>query len=137
MIELVYVSSAVRPFTPEELAALLEKSRRNNAHAEISGMLLYKDGNFMQALEGPERAVDALRAKIAEDPRHRGMLTLLRRAITERSFAAWAMAFHDLNLSGDGAPPGYSEFLNTPLTREEFVDPSRCQKLLLTFKRSM
>jgi hypothetical protein len=34
--------------------------------------------------------------------------------------------------------PGYDEFLNTPLTDERFSsDPTRCQRLLNTFKRSM
>jgi Sensors of blue-light using FAD len=137
MIELVYVSSAVRPFTPEQLAALLEKSRENNARAGLTGMLLYKGGNFMQALEGEEEAVKSLHAKIAADPRHRGMITLMTRPIAERSFADWSMAFRDLASPADKDIPGYSEFLNTPLTGEEFADPGRCQKILLTFKRAM
>ena len=34
-------------------------------------MLLYKDGEFMQALEGDEAQVHSLSAQIAKDPRHK------------------------------------------------------------------
>jgi len=48
------------------------------------------------------------------------------------------MAFHDLGAPEARTVPGYSEFLNTPLTRTEFsANPTRCQRLLGTFKRSM
>ncbi len=36
------------------LGSLLETCRRNNTAAGVTGMLLYKDGNFMQVLEGEE-----------------------------------------------------------------------------------
>ena len=39
-------------------------------------MLLYKDGNLMQVLEGEESAVRALYAKITADDRHRGHMIL-------------------------------------------------------------
>jgi hypothetical protein len=52
MFSIVYVSSALKPFSKTDLLTLLEKSRENNTSLGISGMLLYKDGNFMQVLEG-------------------------------------------------------------------------------------
>lgn len=48
------------------------------------------------------------------------------------------MGFKDLGAPGVSQPPGYTEFLNTPLTAEEFSsEPTRCQKLLSTFKKAM
>lgn len=138
MFELVYVSSAVVPFTTEELLAILAKSRENNARAGLTGMLLYKDGNIMQALEGEERAVREVHARIQRDPRHRGMLTLIQGPIAERQFPQWSMGLRDLRSPEVMATPGISPFLNTPLTGQEFSsDPTRCQRLLLTFKRAM
>jgi hypothetical protein len=61
MFHLVYASSAARPFTTLELQAFLEQARQKNARFGVTGMLLYKDGNFMQALEGDHGVV----AKIA------------------------------------------------------------------------
>ena len=101
-------------------------------------MLLYKDGNFMQALEGEEGAVRALYERIRVDPRHGGVITLLEDHSEERQFPDWFMGFRDLKAPEERDAPAYSEFLNTPLTGQEFSDePTRAQKLLLTFKRTM
>ena len=135
---LVYVSSAVELFSPEDLLRLLETSRRNNERDDITGMLLYKDGNFMQALEGERHTMEALHARIQRDARHRGLTTLLQGELRARAFPGWSMAFRDLRSPGVSATPGFSEFLNTPLTGEEFAgDPTRAHRLLLSFKRSM
>jgi hypothetical protein len=138
MFFLAYVSSAVTPFTPAELRELLAKSHENNGQSNISGMLLYKDGNFMQVLEGEERDVRTLFDKIGRDRRHRGVLTLLQGPLAERQFPDWSMGFRDLNAADVMAVPGYDEFLNTPLTDPRFAsEPTRCQRLLTTFKKSM
>ena len=60
-------------------------------------MLLYKDGNFMQALEGPDDAVRALFATIRSDERHRGVILLLEQQIEQRSFSDWTMGFQNLS----------------------------------------
>jgi hypothetical protein len=138
MISVVYVSSAARPFSNSELVELLNKSRVRNEAIGITGILLYKDGNFMHAIEGEEQPVNALLARIERDPRHRGMLILLKEQIEQRRFPDSSMAFRNLESSEALALPGYSEFLNSPLTGEEFAKhPSRCQRLLLVFKRDM
>jgi hypothetical protein len=101
-------------------------------------MLLYKDGNFLQVLEGEEETVRNLYTKIGGDPRHHGLLTLIQGPLAERQFPDWSMGFRDLNSPDVQSMPGYTEFLNTPLTGAEFsADPTRCQKLLMTFKRTM
>lgn len=138
MFFLVYISSATQPFSVDDLSTLLAVSRKNNAELGITGMLLYKDGNFMQVLEGDERTVRALYEKIGVDPRHSGEITLLQGFVDERQFPDWSMGFRDLNSPEIRATQSYNEFLNTPLTGQEFSgDPSRSQKLLLTFKRTM
>ena len=138
MFFLIYVSSAVKPFTQSELAELLRTCHQNNSARGISGMLLYKDGNFMQLLEGEEEAVRRLYEKIAGDPRHRGELVLLQGAQAERQFPAWSMGFRDVSAAGAAGSPGYNEFFNTEFTGEEFsAHPTRAQKLLLSFKKKM
>ena len=138
MFSLVYVSSATLPFSGEDLRDLLATCRKNNAELRVTGMLLYKDGNFMQVLEGDEEAVRGLYARIEEDPRHGGEITLQQGFTEERQFPDWSMGFRDLDSPEERSTPGYSGFLNAPLTGREFSgNPSRTQKLLLTFKRTM
>ena len=137
LYSLVYVSSATKPFSVDELRTLLERTRANNTRRSISGMLLYKDGNFMQALEGEEATVKGVYGTIAQDPRHTGAIMLLKGPIETRAFAEWSMGFRDLRADTAGVE-GYSAFLNTPLTSAEFLaEPSRAQKLLLMFKQKM
>jgi hypothetical protein len=134
----VYVSSAVELFSEQELTTLLEKSRKNNGTLDITGMLLYKDGNFMQLLEGPKEAVLALVAKIKLDTRHRGIIVLLHEDHAEREFNQWAMGFKKLDSDASLEVPGYSDFLDLPLTSEQFLlNPSKALKLLLNFKKVM
>jgi hypothetical protein len=135
---LVYVSSATELFDRSELDDILAVSRRNNAAVGLTGMLLYKDGNLMQVLEGDEQAVRATYTRISADPRHRGLIVLLDERAEQRDFEDWTMAFRDLESTEVRDVPGYSEFLNTPLDSHELVsDPSAARQLLRTFKRSM
>jgi hypothetical protein len=134
----VYVSTAARLFEKTELLQLLEQSREKNARLAVTGMLLYKDGNFMQAVEGNDDAVRGLLTTIRRDPRHHGYMTLLRGEIGRRQFPDWSMGFQDLGSPEVHANPGYTEFLNAPLTFAEFgADPSKARRLLKTFKQSM
>ncbi|MEO5819763.1 MAG: BLUF domain-containing protein [Vicinamibacteraceae bacterium] len=135
---LVYVSSATVLFSKEELLALLASSRENNHRLGVSGMLLYKDGNLMQVLEGERDTVRGLYARIATDPRHKGVLLLMEGSCEARQFEDWSMAFRDLTASDEEVVAGYNEFFNTPLTAAAFAaNPSRAQKLLMTFRRAM
>ena len=138
LFQIVYTSRATKLLTPEELRQLLAESNQRNSKAGITGLLLYKDGNFMQVLEGEEDAVRNLFNHVSRDTRHRGVLVLLRAPIEKREFPDWSMAFRDLNSAESKAIPGYSEFLNSPLTGKEFSsDPTRTHKLLLLFKKNI
>jgi hypothetical protein len=134
----VYVSSAVVPFSKEELQKLLTKSRENNTALGITGLLLAQDGNFMQMLEGPEQPVRDLAAKIHKDPRHKGLITLLEERTDKCQFPDWKMGFRDLQSPRSEHPLGFSEFLNTSLGSDEFVkDPTKCYRFMMTFKKSL
>ncbi len=93
MLSLVYLSSATRPFSQPELDALLDKSRTNNTRDDISGILVYRDGDFLQVLEGPEDKVRAAFARINRDDRHNRVMVLDESNIDERAFGDWSMGF--------------------------------------------
>jgi hypothetical protein len=138
MFFLVYVSSAVTLFPEKELIDLLEISRCNNRALGVTGMLLYKDGNFMQFLEGPKENVLSLMEKIKKDPRHRGVITLMQQEHEEREFPEWAMGFKKMDSGTLPKIPGYSDFLDLPLTSEQFLlQPTKSLRLLLNFKNIM
>jgi hypothetical protein len=138
MFHTVYASSASQAFTKPDLLELLEQARQKNAKLGLTGMLLYKDGNFLQVLEAEKEAVTDLVATIERDRRHKGVSVLLRGTSEERLFPDWTMGFRDLSDRSAAKTPGYSDFMNTPLTGTEFAsDPNRCLNLLLLFKTNM
>ena len=103
MIRLLYISTARPQVTPELLADILRASRRNNAAADVSGLLVVGGRRFLQALEGPELAVRTTYDRIAKDPRHFAIVELAREAIVERQFAHWAMGAQAGGRPGDAA----------------------------------
>jgi hypothetical protein len=118
MICLVYVSAARRPFTPAELADLLDECRRKNAAEGITGVLMYADGNILQALEGEADIVHRLFARIEADARHRQIMRLYETPVDRRQFGRWSMALArpDL-LPPDGAVDGIA------VLRRSLADP--------------
>ena len=138
MFHVVYVSSSTQTFAQSDLQTLLQKARDKNTQLDLTGMLLYKDGNFMQVLEGEEEVVTELVEIIKHDTRHKGVLELLRGTSEQRMFPNWSMGYRDLADKEVVKTLGYSDFMNTPLTGTEFSqDPNRCMKLLLLFKKNM
>ncbi|HEX2101390.1 MAG TPA: BLUF domain-containing protein [Candidatus Synoicihabitans sp.] len=132
LYQLVYVSSTVGLLTKDQLLVLLEQARLKNARLGITGVLLYRDGNVLQVLEGKEEEVKRLFATISGDLRHSGIIVLTQGRITARDFGVWEMAFRDLDSPEIRQIPGYSEFLNTPLNAETGITRSR--RLLSLFK---
>ena len=132
LVVLVYTSVATRDIPREELAAMLERARRRNAARKVTGLLVYHDGCFMQAMEGPAATVDALLNTIAADGRHRAILVLLRQPIAERQFQAHSMAYRDLR--DEPLPEGHVGLLNDGLRGESFRGhPDRIHRLLQIF----
>nr|QQZ51134.1 BLUF domain-containing protein [Phenylobacterium glaciei] len=61
--QLVYVSQATRKMSPEDLSAIQETAKKNNAPLDVTGSLFYNGGWFLQVLEGPLSTLDKLYKK--------------------------------------------------------------------------
>ena len=136
MFRVIYTSSATAPFSREELEELLQKSRRNNMATDLTGMMIYKDGNFMQLVEGPERAVRDLMGKISRDPRHGNFTILMEGPILQRSFETWSMGFKNITPGTRIDLPGYIESDKFSLISNHFIqNPPKSLDLLLSLKK--
>ena len=136
MIQLAYVSSSVELFSPDDIASILTVSREKNRRLGVTGMLLYKDGNVLQILEGERDKVVGLFETICNDARHRGVIKLYERSIAERDFPEWSMGFHDLGVEDLRGLEGASEFLE-PTFDMSAIKPSAAARLLSSFKGSV
>ena len=72
---------------------ILNVARQRNPTCHVTGMLCYDPRFFMQCLEGPKDAVNALYSDIARDSRHIQVTLLEYQAIEQRMFENWSMAF--------------------------------------------
>lgn len=109
MLQIIYASAATAPMSDEDLGALLAQSRDKNAHHDITGMLVYDNGSFLQVIEGPEDEITPLFARIQQDERHDRVRMLSTKAVTEREFGDWAMAYARPD-GAAGADDGYLEY---------------------------
>jgi hypothetical protein len=83
---LVYMSTAVGVLRAEELDRIYLRAKTVNARAGITGLLLFYEGVFLQALEGPAAGVMSLAERLRKDRRHSGMITLESQTIDQRAF---------------------------------------------------
>jgi Sensors of blue-light using FAD. len=99
IFHLVYVSKAHDDLSYTDIQAILDTSRIHNSAHDITGLLVLRDGYFMQVLEGDEDRIRRLMVKIKADDRNSNISVLLETWNDERLFADWSMAFVDGDLS--------------------------------------
>lgn len=97
MIKVIYASAASRKIHAHELAKLLQDARKKNKPQNITGILLYHDGSFLQILEGERDVVETLVARIKDDSRHHSFKLLLEEESDERDFENWSMGYVDVS----------------------------------------
>ena len=114
--EIIYVSLAAHDMRDDELTAILDLARQKNQERNISGMLIYHRREFVQMLEGERDQIEALYAKIADDPRHQQVYKLWDGPIEERSFPEWTMAFVTAEGTDLEQREGYASLFNLGLT---------------------
>lgn len=105
MLSITYLSAAFAALTPRELAHIVEQSRCRNAAKDITGVLVYSAGTFVQTLEGPTAAVTELYDDIVGDVRHTEVIEVWRETIMRRTFSTWSMAFKELTEAEAAAVP--------------------------------
>jgi hypothetical protein len=91
LTHLLYVSTISPGVDPKGVMAIHADSQARNARRDVTGLLLYGRGNFMQLLEGEAVTVTDLYARIARDRRHRDVRTLYCGPTQRRLFPTWNM----------------------------------------------
>jgi len=90
----VYSSKCrIRDVSDKDLEQILDAARRHNLRDGLTGLLLFVDGTFIQAIEGQEAAVVSARERILRDHRHSHVHTLHEGPIPARNFPHWSMGY--------------------------------------------
>lgn len=129
-----FASDAFKKEAKEGISDILEEARVFNKENDITGMLLYRKGVFLQILEGNRDTVLNLYGRIASDLRHEGIKTLIKQNENERIFKDWSMSYKeidDADLKELNNILGWDEILNqTP----QYLPVSNV-KIMEIFKR--
>jgi len=112
---ILYVSSAAGPISEAQIDHLLTRARARNAEANITGILLQRNGSFMQYIEGMDTDLQRIYTIIKNDPLHKGIIELMNEPIQTRVFPQWAMAYRTKNFQAFTDPDQYSLFLDPAL----------------------
>lgn len=91
LYQLIYLSQARRPMDDAELMVIQREAMARNQEVEVTGVLLYGSGKFLQLLEGPREVLAELFGRIAFDMRHERTRLLHHGPIKTRSAPSWSM----------------------------------------------
>ncbi len=93
----IYVSKASADVDEAALKTILQQSQRNNQRLGITGCLIYRQGYFMQLLEGRREVLDSLVERIVNDPRHQQIQVVGRGYAPHRLFSDWSMGYWQIS----------------------------------------
>jgi hypothetical protein len=77
----------------DQVPAIIKASRRNNASASITGLLIYAGDRFAQLIEGPPVGIANLLESLHADTRHRDMKICIDETSDERWISNWSMGY--------------------------------------------
>ncbi|EOV9635752.1 diguanylate phosphodiesterase [Cronobacter sakazakii] len=93
---LIYRSRLRGEMNLASLQAIVRQAQTRNAQMQVSGILVFDGHQFLQVLEGPLHAVEALFERISQDERHDFVVELMRDYAPRRHFGNVGMALFDL-----------------------------------------
>eukprot|EP00752_Nemacystus_decipiens_P015839 g14149.t1 len=114
MRRLIYFSNAAEGVGPRDIEDILAVSRRRNAEAGVTGLLLFMHGVFAQVLEGDAQQVDSVYRRIEADGRHVEPEILSDRTVAQRSFTDWSMAYLETTADDLARTAGFDRLFEEP-----------------------
>jgi len=91
LLQIVYLSRSVGDMSDQQVTQLARSCADNNKAQDITGVLYFDSGHFIQCLEGEDTTLIPLYAQILNDQRHDEILTVVIKPIKERMFPEWSM----------------------------------------------
>ena len=95
---IIYTSRSTKQFNKRNLLDLLHDSRAFNTIDNISGVLMHKNGLFLQIIEGKSKDLEDLIERLHRDTRHNNLKIIDDQLVEDRIFANWSMGCADLTI---------------------------------------
>lgn len=81
----------------KDLIKIHKSSIKNNLDFDITGVLFYHNGNFLQVLEGRKEQLEQLMTTLENDPRHTCITRIVDIEVATRGFSGWNMDVFNLD----------------------------------------
>ena len=114
-----YISDSKINKSINDFNDLILTAKSNNAKNNITGVLVYKNNNFLQVLEGHTETVDSVFDKIRMDQRHQNIFKIINTSIDERFFEEYEFGF--TVVSDKNAVQNLSDYLNWLRNAENMI----------------
>ncbi len=138
MIRITYISKLAHPLSIKEVEAIGIISSQNNKRNNVTGLLVYFEKLFFQVLEGDDKEVDRLYAKIGKDSRHADILRLKTEyGISERLFPSWSMKMINLDNNVDDLMRPIKILLRTVLESHSIIERYTQPTILKTLNKGI
>ena len=96
MQQLFYLSSARDGLKSDDLNKIVDSALRFNNENDITGIILYRGGIFLQLLEGEATLIQNLFEKIKLDHRHTNIVEVFNIPCKKRIFTTWSEGYREI-----------------------------------------
>ena len=86
-----YTSLGRLDLTSRDVSDIHKTAMRLNALVGVTGLLIFNGSRFLQIIEGPQQAIDALIERLRRDDRHSAFELRDSRFVACRAFPDWSM----------------------------------------------
>lgn len=104
IFHLVYISEAVADISYTDIRDILSMGREQNGKVDVTSLLIFRDGYFVQLLEGDETNVRKILSSILLDERNYSLRILSEARSEQRLFGRIPLAFYDGDISANSTP---------------------------------
>lgn len=89
----IYVSSAIKNFSSDEILDLLSFFREDRVKKNLTGLVLYANGNALTMIEGEKEVVEKEYELMRAFPAHHDIIKIYDKAIPHLYFENYPLAF--------------------------------------------
>lgn len=107
---IVYVSTATPDLEESEIKNVLRNSKSWNNEHDITGLLLFSEGNFFQIIEGEKSLIHELFENIQSDKRHRNIMQIFGKDIHKEAYDGYESDF--VSEEADYDPEKFQHYLD-------------------------
>jgi hypothetical protein len=133
ILAITYTSRATDLHTEEMRLKLMRECELRNVTQDVTGLLLYQEGHFLQYIEGEPETIRATFARIQCDPRHHDVTLHSEEVLMQRQFPDWSMFYRDYDFIYPHVQMDLGELVTLAKVIEALDDKPELRQVMFDF----